>query len=141
MDTNYISGCNRITVAHSNVLKYSCNVYSMYVLSSHYFTVILIRRMSVYFVLYRTVPVYVCECLPTLKRTYPFRLLIWEDAALSTCCEVAVNLEGVSRAALVWINPVFTWRGEELTYMYIFHFAVCLISYKLEKVSNLHLKI
>lgn len=27
--------------------------------------------------------------------TYPFRLLIGEDAALSACCEVAVNLEGV----------------------------------------------
>lgn len=52
-----------------------------------------------------------CVCLLTHGQTYPFRLLIWEDAALSTCCEVAVNLEGVPRAALVWINPVLTWKN------------------------------
>lgn len=46
------------------------------------------------------------------SQTYPFRLLIWVDAALSTCCEVAVNLEGVPWATLVWINPVFTCRDE-----------------------------
>uniref|UniRef100_A0A3B3WR72 Uncharacterized protein n=1 Tax=Poecilia mexicana TaxID=48701 RepID=A0A3B3WR72_9TELE len=45
-------------------------------------------------------------------QTYPFRLLIREDTTLSTCCEVAVDLEGVPRAALVWINPVFTCRQE-----------------------------
>uniref|UniRef100_A0A3B5Q0G1 Uncharacterized protein n=1 Tax=Xiphophorus maculatus TaxID=8083 RepID=A0A3B5Q0G1_XIPMA len=45
-------------------------------------------------------------------QTYPFRLLIRVDTTLSTCCEVAVDLEGVPRAALVWINPVFTCRQE-----------------------------
>uniref|UniRef100_A0A3Q3LG12 Uncharacterized protein n=1 Tax=Mastacembelus armatus TaxID=205130 RepID=A0A3Q3LG12_9TELE len=30
------------------------------------------------------------------------------DAGFSTCCEVTVHLDGVSYAALVWINPVFT---------------------------------
>lgn len=54
-----------------------------------------------------------CKCLCTRHQTYPFRFLIWEDAALSTCCEVAVNLEGVPRAALVWINPVLTCRNGE----------------------------
>lgn len=44
--------------------------------------------------------------------TYPFRLLIGEDAALSACCEVAVNLEGVPWAALVRINPVLAWEDE-----------------------------
>lgn len=57
-------------------------------------------------------PLCVRKCLSTWSWTYPFRLLIWEDAALSTCCEVAVNLEGVPGAALVWINPVLTWRDE-----------------------------
>lgn len=52
----------------------------------------------------------VSKCLCICSQPYPFRLLIWEDAALSTCCEVAVNLEGVPRTALVWINPVLTWR-------------------------------
>uniref|UniRef100_A0A3Q2WMN1 Uncharacterized protein n=1 Tax=Haplochromis burtoni TaxID=8153 RepID=A0A3Q2WMN1_HAPBU len=51
-------------------------------------------------------------------QTYPSRLLIWEDAALAACCEVAVNLEGVPGAALVWINPVLTWtdKGREKTH-------------------------
>lgn len=49
-------------------------------------------------------------CVQVFGQTYPFRLLIWEDAALSACCEVAVHLEGVPRAALVWINPVLTWK-------------------------------
>lgn len=57
------------------------------------------------------------HCLYTHSQTYPSRLLIWEDAALAACCEVAVNLEGVPRAALVWINPVLTWtdKGTEKT--------------------------
>lgn len=50
-----------------------------------------------------------CAC----GQTYPFRFLIWEDAALSTRREVAVNLEGVPRAALVGINPVLAWKNEE----------------------------
>uniref|UniRef100_A0A3Q1G3C5 Uncharacterized protein n=1 Tax=Acanthochromis polyacanthus TaxID=80966 RepID=A0A3Q1G3C5_9TELE len=52
------------------------------------------------------------QCWCTCGQTYPFRLLIWEDAAFSTCCEVAVNHEGVPRAALVWINP-----AENLSYL------------------------
>ena len=39
---------------------------------------------------------------------HPLALLVREEAAFSSSCEVAVNLEGVPRAALVWINPVFT---------------------------------
>ncbi len=42
--------------------------------------------------------------------SYPFTLFIREDAALSTCCEVTVHFESVSGAALVRINPVFTWK-------------------------------
>uniref|UniRef100_A0A3B5KVS2 Uncharacterized protein n=1 Tax=Takifugu rubripes TaxID=31033 RepID=A0A3B5KVS2_TAKRU len=52
------------------------------------------------------------ECQPDKSfYTHPFRLFIWEDAALSTCCEVAVNLEGVPGAALIWINPVLAWKN------------------------------
>uniref|UniRef100_A0AAR2IGF8 Uncharacterized protein n=1 Tax=Pygocentrus nattereri TaxID=42514 RepID=A0AAR2IGF8_PYGNA len=41
---------------------------------------------------------------------HPFALFVREDAAFSSGCEVAVNLEGVPRAALVRINPVITWE-------------------------------
>uniref|UniRef100_A0A3Q2FVZ6 Uncharacterized protein n=1 Tax=Cyprinodon variegatus TaxID=28743 RepID=A0A3Q2FVZ6_CYPVA len=47
------------------------------------------------------------------SQTYPFRLFIRENTTLSTRCEVAVDLEGVPRAALVRINPVFTCRHKE----------------------------
>ena len=38
--------------------------------------------------------------------THSIRLLIGVDAGLASCCEVTVDLEGVSRASLVWIDPV-----------------------------------
>uniref|UniRef100_A0A8D3DZX3 Uncharacterized protein n=1 Tax=Scophthalmus maximus TaxID=52904 RepID=A0A8D3DZX3_SCOMX len=42
--------------------------------------------------------------------TYSGGFLIWADARLSACCEVAEHVDGVSYAALVWIDPVFTWE-------------------------------
>lgn len=43
-----------------------------------------------------------------LPITYPRGFLIWVDARLPACCEVTEHFDGVSCAALVWINPVFT---------------------------------
>lgn len=48
------------------------------------------------------------------KDAYSIRLLIGIDAGLATGCEVTVDFEGIARAALVWINPVFTY-GEPST--------------------------
>ena len=45
-------------------------------------------------------------------RTYSFRLLIREDASLSTSCEITVNFERVPGTSLVRINPVFTCMYE-----------------------------
>ena len=45
--------------------------------------------------------------------TYPFRLLIWEDAALASRRKVAINLERVPRATLVGIDPVLAWLRRE----------------------------
>lgn len=56
--------------------------------------------------------VLLCACQENIS--YPFALFIGEDAALATCCEVTVHFERVSGAALVRINPVFTWK--ESTY-------------------------
>lgn len=44
--------------------------------------------------------------------SYPCGFLIWVDARFSTCGEVAEHFDGVSCAALIWINPVFTWETE-----------------------------
>lgn len=44
--------------------------------------------------------------------SYPCGLLIWVDARFSTCGEVAEDFDGVSCAALIRINPVFTWETE-----------------------------
>uniref|UniRef100_A0A3B3RMI4 Uncharacterized protein n=1 Tax=Paramormyrops kingsleyae TaxID=1676925 RepID=A0A3B3RMI4_9TELE len=33
--------------------------------------------------------------------TYSFRLLVWIDAAFSTSCEIAINLESITSAALI----------------------------------------
>uniref|UniRef100_A0A8C0HGZ4 Uncharacterized protein n=1 Tax=Buteo japonicus TaxID=224669 RepID=A0A8C0HGZ4_9AVES len=38
-------------------------------------------------------------------------ILAGKDAGLPACCEVAVNLERVSSAALVGVNPVLTCAG------------------------------
>lgn len=38
--------------------------------------------------------------------THSIRLLIRVDAGLASCREVTVHFEGVSRATLVWIDPV-----------------------------------
>lgn len=43
-----------------------------------------------------------------LPITYPCGFLIWVDARFPACCEVTEHFDGVSCAALVWINPVFT---------------------------------
>lgn len=45
--------------------------------------------------------------------SYPCGFLIWVDARFSTCGEVAEHFDGVSCAALIWINPVFTWETEK----------------------------
>jgi hypothetical protein len=44
--------------------------------------------------------------------THPLRLLVGEDARRPSCCEVAVDFEGVPGAALVGIDPVFTWISD-----------------------------
>lgn len=49
--------------------------------------------------------------MPTVLITNPCRFLVWVDAGFSTCREVTEHLDGVSYAALVWINPVFTCEG------------------------------
>jgi len=44
--------------------------------------------------------------------TYSFRLLIREDASLSTSCEITVHFERVPGTSLVRIHPVFTWTQD-----------------------------
>uniref|UniRef100_A0A8C9G4P1 Uncharacterized protein n=1 Tax=Pavo cristatus TaxID=9049 RepID=A0A8C9G4P1_PAVCR len=44
--------------------------------------------------------------------TYSFRLLIREDASLSTSCEITVHFERVPGTSLVRIHPVFTWMQD-----------------------------
>uniref|UniRef100_A0A669QDC4 Uncharacterized protein n=1 Tax=Phasianus colchicus TaxID=9054 RepID=A0A669QDC4_PHACC len=46
-------------------------------------------------------------------RTYSFRLLIREDASLSTSCEITVHFERVPGTSLVRIHPVFTWMQDK----------------------------
>lgn len=41
--------------------------------------------------------------------THPLRLLVREDTRGPSGCEIAVDFEGVPRAPLVGIDPVFTW--------------------------------
>lgn len=40
--------------------------------------------------------------------TYSLRFSVWIDAGLTASCEITVNFEGISRTALVRINPIFT---------------------------------
>lgn len=42
--------------------------------------------------------------------TYALWLSVWINASLTTRCEITVNFEGISWAALVRINPIFTWK-------------------------------
>lgn len=46
------------------------------------------------------------------RLSYPRGFLIRVDASFSTCGEVAEHFDGVSCAALIWINPVFAWETE-----------------------------
>uniref|UniRef100_A0A8C3HLM7 Uncharacterized protein n=1 Tax=Chrysemys picta bellii TaxID=8478 RepID=A0A8C3HLM7_CHRPI len=63
-------------------------------------------------------PPQLCRCpsLPTPQPcppTHTLESLVWEQAGLAARCEVAENLEGVSGAALVGVDPVLAWgRGE-----------------------------
>uniref|UniRef100_A0A8C6VYQ6 Uncharacterized protein n=1 Tax=Nothobranchius furzeri TaxID=105023 RepID=A0A8C6VYQ6_NOTFU len=40
------------------------------------------------------------------SQTYSIRLFVRIDAGLPSRCKVTVDLEGIPRAALVWIDPV-----------------------------------
>uniref|UniRef100_A0A7N6BS02 Uncharacterized protein n=1 Tax=Anabas testudineus TaxID=64144 RepID=A0A7N6BS02_ANATE len=52
-----------------------------------------------------------CQPWRRTSCTYSCGFLIWVDARFSMSCEVAEHFDGVTYAALVWINP--TGRGEQ----------------------------
>uniref|UniRef100_A0A3B5KSG6 Uncharacterized protein n=1 Tax=Xiphophorus couchianus TaxID=32473 RepID=A0A3B5KSG6_9TELE len=86
--------CNLVVLSHKIPMKYACG------------------RKKQNEQNFSSQPLRMFSFVEMYGQTYPFRLLIRVDTTLSTCCEVAVDLEGVPRAALVWINPVFTCRQE-----------------------------
>ena len=54
------------------------------------------------------------------RGTYSIGLLIWIDAGFAPGSEVTEDFEGIPRAALVWIDPVFAW-GEPSTLKHPFN--------------------
>lgn len=59
---------------------------------------------------------------PKPKGTHSIRLLIRIDAGFAPGCEVTVDFEGVAGAALVGINPVFTYEEPNI----IKHLVLCM---------------
>lgn len=43
--------------------------------------------------------------------THRLKLLVWIETGLTSRCEVAENLEGITCTALIGVNPVLSYRG------------------------------
>jgi hypothetical protein len=43
--------------------------------------------------------------------THRLKLLVWIETGLTSCREVAENLEGVTCTALIGVNPVLSYHG------------------------------